>query len=129
MIKQTLKDNLLSVSIAKKDFSYRIPVEKLGTTIDWKIGEKDSEGIIVKNVSVWTLQLFTKTVTEDQYIKQFKDIVKAHSPNNTINWKDTIIAVRIQNKYNWLKSSVSNDNKIRTEREIIMDLKGQYNIG
>ena len=65
MIKHALKDNLVSISIAKTDFSYRIPIKKIGNTIDWKIGEKGTEGIVIKSVSTWTLQLFTKNITED----------------------------------------------------------------
>ena len=84
MIKHSLKDNLINVSIDKKDFSYRIPVKKIGNAIDWRIGEKGTKGIVIKNVSTWTLQLFTKKTTEDKYIKQFKSIVQEYSANNTI---------------------------------------------
>lgn len=122
MIKHELKDNVVHVSIAKKDFSFRIPVEKIGNTIDWKIGAKDSEGIQIKNVSTWTLQLFTKKITEEKYIKQFKSIVQEYCPKNAVNWEDTFMAVNAQNDYNWLKST--ND---KTEDEVILVLKEKFN--
>jgi hypothetical protein len=51
MIKHSIKDNVISLSIAKMDFSYRIPTTKIENTIDWKIGEKGTDGIVIKNVS------------------------------------------------------------------------------
>lgn len=128
MIKHALKDNLLSISIAKKDFSYRIPIGKLDNTIDWKIGESGTEVIVMKNVSTWTLQLFTKNITEDKYVKQFKDIVEEHSPKSKINWDDTLLAVTIQNKYNWLISTNEKAEKKISENEIILNLKKKYNL-
>ena len=124
MIKHSLKDNLINVSIDKKDFSYRIPVKKIGNAIDWRIGEKGTKGIVIKNVSTWTLQLFTKKTTEDKYIKQFKSIVQEYSANNTINWEDTLLAVTIQNEYNWLNTA---ENKMG-EDEIISTLKKKYKL-
>lgn len=125
MIKHSLKDNLINVSIDKKDFSYRIPVKKIGNAIDWRIGEK---GIIIKNVSTWTLQLFTKKITEDKYIKQFKSIVQEYSANNTINWEDTLMAVNIQNEYNWLIATNNTAEKKMDEDEIISTLKKKYKL-
>lgn len=112
MINHTLNDNILSISIANKDFSYRISLKKLGNRIDWKIGGKDSENIIIKDVSTWALQLFTKTVTEAQYVKQFKSIVQEYCPNNAIHWDDTFLAVKIQNEYNLLSKTNSNQSEI-----------------
>ncbi|MFT6500871.1 MAG: hypothetical protein ACJASQ_000981 [Crocinitomicaceae bacterium] len=40
MIKHTLKDKIVSISIENIDFSYRIPTKKMGNTTDWRIGEK-----------------------------------------------------------------------------------------
>ena len=124
MIKHSVKDNILSVSIANKDFSYRIPLNKIKNTIDWKIGNKDTDGIVIKNVSKWALQLFTKNITEEKYVKQFKDIVKEHCPNNTLNWQETILAINIQNKYNWLNSSKDKS----SESEIITELKSRFKL-
>ncbi|MBL4706381.1 MAG: hypothetical protein JKY54_17770 [Flavobacteriales bacterium] len=124
MIKHALKDNLVSISIAKTDFSYRIPIKKIGNTIDWKIGEKETEGIVIKSVSTWTLQLFTKNITEDKYIKQFKSIVQEHCPTSTVNWEDTLLAVNIQNDYNWLTTAKKKIN----EKEVISKLKKKYKL-
>ncbi len=112
MINHTLNDNILSISIANKDFSYRISLKKLGNRIDWKIGGKDSEGILIKDVSTWALQLFTKTVTDAQYVKQFKSIVQEYCPNNAIHWEDTFMAVKIQNEYNALSKTNQDQNEI-----------------
>ena len=128
MIKQSLKDDLLNVSIDKKDFSYRIPIKKIGNSIDWKIGEKATKGIVLKNVSSWTLQLFTKKVTEEKYVKQFIKIVQEHSPENTINWDETLLAVKIQNDYNWLITSNNTAETKVSEDEIISILKKKYNL-
>mgnify|MGYP000456187949 CR=1 FL=1 len=76
MIKQSIKENILYLSISNEDFSYRIPVEKLGTPIDWKVGQKGTKGIVFENVSKWTLQLFTKKVTEGKYVKEFVAIIQ-----------------------------------------------------
>lgn len=122
MINHTLNDNILSISIANKDFSYRISLKKLGNRIDWKIGGKDSENIIIKDVSTWALQLFTKTVTEAQYVKQFKSIVQEYCPNNAIHWDDTFLAVKIQNEYNVLSKTGQNQN------EIIATLTDKYDL-
>ncbi len=128
MIKQVLKDNLISISIAKKDFSYRIPIEKIGNTVDWKIGQKGTEGIVIKQVSSWALQLFTKNTTAEKYIQQFKSIVQEYSPDNNIDWEDTFLAITIQNKYNWLMdSNASADKKIEAQ-DIIADLKKKYKL-
>ena len=97
MIKHTLKDQVVYLSIDKIDFSYRIPLKKLGNTTDWKVGEKAPKGVVVKNVSSWALQLLTKKATEEKYIKQFKTIVQEYAPSNTINWEDTFLAINIQN--------------------------------
>jgi len=124
MIKHSLKENLISVSIAKTDFSYRIPLQKIGNTTDWKIGEKGSEGIVMKEVSTWMLQLFTKKVTEDKYIKQFKTIVEEYAPKSSINWEETLKAVNIQNDYNWLTT----EKKKLSEKEVIAKLKKKHKL-
>lgn len=128
MIKHSLKDNLISISINKTDFSYRIPIKKIGNTIDWKIGGKGTKGIVIKNVSTWTLQLFTKKTTEDKHIKQFKNIVQEHCPSNTINWEDTLLAVNIQNEYNWLITTNNIAEKKISEDDIISNLKKKYKL-
>lgn len=129
MIKHALKDDLISISIDKIDFSYRIPVKKIGKPIAWRIGEKGSEGIVMKNVSKWMLQLFTKETTEDKYIKQFKDIVQEYSPKNSIDWKETLLAVNIQNEYNWLIITNSTAEEKMNEEEIITTLIKKYSVG
>ncbi|MFD1553278.1 hypothetical protein DNU06_06340 [Putridiphycobacter roseus] len=128
MIKHILKENLISISIPKKDFSYRIPVEKIGNTVDWKIGKKNEEGIVIKNVSAWTLQLFTKNVTEEKYVNQFKNIVQEFSPKNSIDWEDTFLAVTIQNRYNWLMTTNATAANKMEEQDIIADLKKKYKL-
>jgi len=127
MIKHSVKNDLIHLSIDNLDFSYRIPLIKLGKAIDWKIGEKGTKGIVIQNVSAWTLQLFTKKITEDKYIKQFKEIVQEHSEKNTVNWEDTFMAVNIQNEYNWLTTKDKADQKI-SEDEIVSTLKKKYKL-
>ncbi|MFT7613202.1 MAG: hypothetical protein ACI9J3_002172 [Parvicellaceae bacterium] len=124
MIKHSVKDSLLSISIAKKDFTYRIPVKKLGNVTDWKIGEKDAEGILIKGVSTWMLQLFTNKITDDKYIKQFKGLVEEHCPKSKIKWEETLMAVNIQNEYNWLNTA----KKKLTEKKMISNLKKKYKL-
>ena len=124
MIKHALKDKQIHLSIDNMDFSYRIPVKKSVNTVDWRIGEKGTEGIVVKNVSTWALQLFTKKITEDKFVTQFKEIIQEHAPKNNINWDDTFTAVKIQNEYN---SLIAAANKM-TEDEIISTLKSKYKI-
>lgn len=121
MIKHSLKDKVLHISIDNMDFSYRIPVKKTGNTVDWRIGEKGTEGIVVKNVSTWALQLFTKKPFEDKYIQQFKSIVQEYAPNSTINWDDTLVAIDAQNEY----YSLVEANKT-AEEENISILKSKY---
>ena len=110
------------------DFSYRIPIKKIGNTIDWRIGEKGTKGIVIKNVSTWTLHLFTKKTTEYKYIKQFRSIVQEHCSNSTINWEDTLLAVNIQNEYNWLITTNNTAKKKINEDEIISILKKKYKL-
>jgi len=128
MIKQSLKDNIISLSIAKVDFSYRISIKKIGNIIDWRIGEKGTEGIVIKDVSIWALQLFTKNITEHKYIKQFKSIVQENSPNNNINWDETILAINIQNEYNWLVETNKKAEEKISKEEVILILKKKYRI-
>jgi hypothetical protein len=128
MIKNSLKDSIISLSIDKLNFSYRIPLKKIGNTIDWRVGEKGTKGIVINNVSTWTLHLFTKETTEDTYIKQFKRIVQEHSPNNSINWEKTLLAVNIQNEYNSLIKTNSIAEKKISEDEIILMLKKKYSL-
>lgn len=129
MINHSLKDNLLSLSIDNMDFSYRIPVEKIGKTISWKIGEKGTEGLMMKNVSKWTLQLFTKNMTDDKYVQQFKDIVQEYAPKNSIDWKETLLAVTIQNEYNSRIAVNSKATKKLEDSEILSILEKKYNLG
>lgn len=128
MIKHSIKDDLLYISIAKTDFSYRIPVSKIANTIDWKIGEKGTDGIIIKTVSKWILQLFTKAITEEKYIKQFKSIIEELNPKNSINWADTLSAVNIQNEYNWMVKTNSTAKEKISEEEIISTLKKKHKL-
>ena len=126
MIKHSLKDKLISVSIENLDFSYRIPVKKVGNTVDWRIGEKGTEGIVVKNVSTWTLQLFTKETSLDKYLEPFKSLVQEYAPKNTINWEDTLLAVNLQNEYNKLNAAGTAAEPKISEDEIIATLKKKY---
>lgn len=128
MIKHSVKENLIYLSIGKTDFSYRIPLKKIGNTIDWKIGEKGTKGIVIKDVSTWTLQLFTKKITEEKYVKQFKSIVEEHASNSTINWEQTLLAVNIQNQYNWLITTNNAAEEKVKEDEIISTLKEKYKL-
>jgi hypothetical protein len=128
MIKHSIKDDIIFVSITNTDFSYRIPVKKIDNVIDWKVGEKGTESIVIKNVSTWTLQLFTKKITENKLIKQFKNIVQESSPENSINWEDTMLAVNIQNQYNWLVETNKTAKKKNSNPEIISILKKKFNL-
>lgn len=128
MIKHTIKDNLIYISISKKDFSYRIPIKKIGNVIDWRIGENGTKGIVIKNVSTWTLRLFTKKITEEKYIQQFKNLVQEHASNNNINWEDTLLAVNIQNEFNWLITKNNLSKKKGEENDIISNLIKKYKL-
>jgi len=128
MIKHALKDDLVHISIDKKDFSHRIPVEKIGKAIQWSIGEKKTESIVVKNISKWMLRLFTQQITEDRYIKQFQGIVQEYAPKNNIDWKATLLAVTIQNEYNSRIAVQKNSANKMTEEEIIAILEEKYNL-
>jgi hypothetical protein len=128
MIKHSIKDNLIYISISKKDFSYRIPIKKIGNVIDWKIGENGTKGIVIKNVSTWTLRLFTKKITEAKYIQQFKNLVQEHAANNNINWEDTLLAVNIQNEFNWLITNNNLSKKKGEENDIISNLIKKYKL-
>ncbi|MDE0772456.1 MAG: hypothetical protein OSB25_09685 [Salibacteraceae bacterium] len=129
MIKHSLIDNLVYISIDNVDFSYRIPIKKIGNSIDWRIGVKGTAGIVMKNVSTWTLQLFTKNITDNKYVNQFKSILEEHSTNNTIDWEDTLLAVIIQNEYNKLiaANNITAEKK-NSEDEIISMLKKKYKL-
>jgi len=128
MIKHSLIDNLVYISIDNVDFSYRIPIKKIGNSIDWRIGAKGTAGIVIKSVSTWTLQLFTKNITENKYVNQFKSILEEHSTNNTIDWEDTLLAVIIQNEYNKLIAANITAEKKISEDEIISMLKKKYKL-
>lgn len=128
MIKHSLIDNLVYISIDNVDFSYRIPIKKIGNSIDWRIGVKGTAGIVMKNVSTWTLQLFTKNITDNKYVNQFKSILEEHSTNNTIDWEDTLLAVIIQNEYNKLIAANITAEKKNSEDEIISMLKKKYKL-
>ncbi|HLW29735.1 MAG TPA: hypothetical protein VKX29_02685 [Brumimicrobium sp.] len=122
MIKHSLKDEQVHLSIDNMDFSYRIPVKKIGNTIDWKIGEKGSETIVMKDVSSWALKLFTKNVSEEKYITQFTYIVKEYAPKNNIDWDETLMAINVQNEYNNMAN-----NKVDNQ-EIISTLNEKYKL-
>ncbi|WP_107038166.1 hypothetical protein [Brumimicrobium mesophilum] len=126
MIKESIFDNQIHLSIENKDFSYRIPIKKIGQTTDWKIGEKGNEGIEMKHVSKWTLKLFTRNITDESFITQFEKIVQEHAPDNTIDWEETALAIKVQNEYNSL-SLVKNKNKLN-ESEIISFLNEKYKL-
>jgi hypothetical protein len=128
MIKHSLTDELIHISIDNVDFSYRIPVKKIGNTISWNIGEKGKEGILMKNVSTWTLRLFTKQITEDKYIQQFKSIVQEYAPNNSINWEETLLAVNIQNEYNLLITANITSKEKKTAEEILSIVEAKYKL-
>ncbi|MFQ3326097.1 MAG: hypothetical protein ACJASM_002721 [Salibacteraceae bacterium] len=128
MIKHSLINNLVYISIDNVDFSYRIPIKKIGNSIDWRIGAKGTSGIVIKNVSTWTLQLFTKNITENKYVNQFKSILEEHSTKNTIDWEDTLLAVIIQNEYNRLSAANITAEKKNSEDEIISILKKKYKL-
>lgn len=123
MINDSLKDDVVHVSIDNMDFSYRIPLQKLGKIVKWRIGKYGTEGIVMKNVSKWTLQLFTKTEMEDKYLEQFKSIVQEYASGNSIDWKETILAVYVQHAYNRLKTAGELD-----EDEMISALEEKYNL-
>ena len=126
MIKHSLKENIVYISIDKLDFSYRIPTKKIGNMIDWNVGTKGANAIVIKDVSIWTLQLFTKKTIDDKYIKQFMAIVQEYSPDSNINWGDTYLAVNIQNQYNYLTTDNHSAEKKNSEDEVISILKKRY---
>jgi hypothetical protein len=128
MIKHSLKDDLVYISIGKIDFSYRIPLKKIGNTIDWKIGAKDTKGIVLKNVSTWTVQLFTKNTTEPKHIKQFQSIVQEYSKKNSIDWETTFMAVNLNNDYNWMLSTNAGAKEKINEEEMISRLTKKYKL-
>ena len=128
MIKHSLKDNLVYVSIENVDFSFRIPLKKIGNTTHWRIGEKGTEGIVIQNVSTWTLQLFTKKITDEKYVLQFKSIVQEYSPNNSVNWEETLLAVKAQNEYNWLLATNNTTKEKLTEEEILSSIESKFKI-
>ena len=129
MINHSLKDNLVHISIANIDFSYRIPAQKLGKIVSWKIGEKETEGIVMKNVSKWTLQLFTKKVTDEKYVELFKSIVQEYAPDNSIDWKETLLAVTIQNEYNLAIVANKAAQEKKSDGEILSFLEKKYGLG
>ena len=123
MIKHSVKDELLHVSIENMDFSYRIPLQKLGKLIKWRIGKNKTEGIVMKNVSIWTLKLFSNKVTDDKHIEQFRNIVQEYAPENSIDWKETMLALQVQHEYNQLKAEGEKE-----EMEIIVYLEKKYKL-
>jgi hypothetical protein len=128
MIKHELKDKLIHLTIPNKDFSHRIPVEKIGKAIQWNIGDLGSERIVIKNVSRLTLRLFTQQITDEKYIQQFKDIVQEYAPKNNIDWKATLLAVTIQNEYNSRMAVQEGAASKMTSDEIIGVLEEKYGL-
>ncbi len=123
MIKHSIKDELLHISIENMDFSYRIPLQKLGKLIKWKIGKDGKEGIVMKNVSNWMLKLFSNKVTDDKHLEQFKSIVQEYAPGNSIDWNETMLAVKVQREYNSLKAEGEME-----EMDIILKLEKKYKL-
>ena len=128
MIKHTVKDDLVSISIANTDFSYRIPTKKIGNTIDWRIGKKGTEGLVIPNTSIWTVQIFTKKTGEAKYIRQFIEIIKEYCPDNTIDWDNTMLAIHLTSKYNWLTSAENTSKNKMSEEAIIESFKKKHNL-
>jgi len=126
MIKHELKDNQLHISIENKDFSYRIPQNKLEDLIDWKVGKDMSNKIVIKNVSKWATKLFTKNITTMDDVKQFKGIIQQYCPDNTINWDETVKALNIQSHYTNLVLDLKKEN--HSEASIIAKLKKRYDL-
>jgi hypothetical protein len=126
MIKHELKDNQLHISIENKDFSYRIPLNKLERLIDWKVGKDKSNLVVVKDVSKWALKLFTRNITTMDDVRQFKGIVQQYCPDNTIDWVETEKAVNIQSHYSNLILDLKKENL--SEVQIIANLKKKYKI-
>lgn len=126
MIKHELKKDQLHISIENKDFSYRIPLNKLESLIDWKIGKDTSNTIIIKNVSKWALKLFTNNITTSENVKQFKGIVQQYCPENTIDWTETEKALNIQSHYSNLVLNLKKENL--SDIEIISKLKKKYQL-
>ena len=126
MIKHELKNDQLHISIENKDFSYRIPLNKLEDLIDWKVGKDKSNGVVIKNVSKWTTKLFTKSITTLDDVKQFKGIVQQYCPDNTIDWNETVKAINIQSHYNNLVLDLKKQNL--SESQIIETLKKKYKL-
>ncbi len=128
MIKHSINEDLLHISIDNRDFSYRIPVKKLGKLISWCVGDSKEEGIVIPNVSSWTLKLFTKSNEDEKYVQQFKDLIQEHAPNNSIDWKATLLAVTIQNEYNRLMiTNAAFDQKTKNQ-EVIAQLEEKYDL-
>ncbi|MBU2020567.1 MAG: hypothetical protein KJ941_13045 [Bacteroidetes bacterium] len=123
MIKHSKVEELIHVSIENTDFSYRIPLQKLGKTIKWVIGKNETEGIALRNVSIWTLKLFTKNVTDLKYVEEFQEIMQHYVPKNSIDWNETLLALEVQNEYNKLKHSEME------ESELISILENKFKIG
>jgi hypothetical protein len=126
MIKHELKNDQLHISIENKDFSYRIPKNKLEDLIDWKIGKDKSNLIVIKNVSKWTTKLFTKSITTMEDVKQFKGIVQIYCPDNTIDWVETEKAINIQSHYSNLVIDLKKESP--SEEAIIAKLKKKYDL-
>lgn len=123
MIKHSITNELLHVSIDNLDFSYRIPLQKLGKTMKWTIGKNSDEGIEMKNVSKWALQIFTKKSLDDTILDQFQKIIQEIAVGNSIDWKETKLAVNVQQDYTQLKS-----NSKMSENEIISILEEKYKL-
>ncbi len=128
MIKHERKENLIHISIDKKDFSHRIPLDKIGKAIQWTIGEKEVACIVIKNVSRLTLRLFTQNITDEKHILEFKNIVQHYAPKNNIDWKATLLAVTIQNEYNSRMANQQTADTKMSSDEIIFLLEEKYNL-
>lgn len=126
MIKHDLKDNQLHISIEGKDFSYRIPLNKIESTINWKIGNDKSNVIKVNNVSKWTMKFFTNNFTTIAHVRFFKGIVAQYVPDNKIDWIETEKAINIQSHYNNLVLDLKKEKL--SDNQIIAKLKKKYDL-
>lgn len=123
MIQHNIQDNHVHIFIPKTDFSYRIPKEKIASISTWKIGKPENdEQIVIQNVSKWALKLFTKNITQENYIAAFKALLDENFVPNNIDWKATLLAIKVQNRYNWLSANNSD------ETEILIAVKEKYQL-
>ncbi|MHA7109916.1 hypothetical protein ACRTDU_07300 [Sunxiuqinia elliptica] len=138
MIRHEIKNEYLKVYLRENSSPYSIPLCELGQTTDWRVAVIDDEKIIAKNISKWTLHLFTDKNLTIEFAREFQRIVKKNCPTNTINWEETEKAIIIYDEYRRLSanvkeekigvfSSLKNYDK-NAYKEIIKKLKKKYNL-